>query len=393
MQPEVEWAMIEPEVERRIRAEARRIMAARAGVRTVLLAGSYARGQQWPHSDVDLIVVTADGPAYKDVADVDWTTFDTAYTTLEQLERDIAASFVVCNGCLDLTPLAGDLTLARWIEATARRLYPRHVPGPDEQRRSHQRIRASAQDLRVARGVGDCVAQAQIGGASVWLAGRVLLSMAGSGPIREDGWHDRLRAARLPCDAAAAYARWHVGEGLNERLEAAFALAKGALGEELPRTPIDDESPPQPPTPISRPRPDVAEAVEMHRLVQAVGFGKMAKAEWVGDPVRQASEVGVILWFAVPALLALGGVAAPEQRWWHDALLGVRDRFPFDTASLYARALTAPSFAERKSAALDVGRQTLVLLEPIFRDTPYAGKYQRTHGNILIHSHGPPPLT
>ncbi len=53
-------------VERRIAGEAKRIVTARLDTRAVLLADSYAHGQQWPHSDVDLIAVVADIPARKD---------------------------------------------------------------------------------------------------------------------------------------------------------------------------------------------------------------------------------------------------------------------------------------------------------------------------------------
>lgn len=113
----------------------------------------------------------------------------------------------------------------------------------------------------------------------------------------------------------------------------------------------------------------------MHRRIQAVGFGKMAKAEWLRDSVRQASEMGVILWFAVPALLALGGVVAPDQRWWDAALR--KAALPDATATLHARALTAPAFEERKVAALALGRSALDALEAIFHDTPYADKYRR----------------
>ncbi len=113
----------------------------------------------------------------------------------------------------------------------------------------------------------------------------------------------------------------------------------------------------------------------MHRLIAAVGFGKMAKADWLGDEVRQASEAGVALWFAVPALLAVGGIAAPDRRWWDNALR--QAALPDDIVALHARALTDTPFAARKAAALEIGRIALDTLEAIFRGTPYADKYRR----------------
>ena len=115
--------------------------------------------------------------------------------------------------------------------------------------------------------------------------------------------------------------------------------------------------------------------MELHRLVKAVGFGKMAKAEWLDDPVRQASELGVILWFAVPALLALGGIVAPEQRWWHAALH--QAALPTMIPTLHAQALTAPTFPERKEAGLQLGKAALAALEALFHGAPQAHKYTR----------------
>lgn len=322
-----------------------------------------------------MVVIVEAGPYRVEVADVEWTTFDTEYTTLGDLEERMARSFVTCNGCLDLVTLIGDPAIGRHLQETARRLYARHVPDAAAIDELRGQLHAVAHRIGVARGHGDVVGGALDGGALVWLAGRILLGLAGIGPVREDGWHDALAAASLPFDAATPYARWHVGGELGERLEAALTLAEGALGEPLPRAPIFGEPAPRPPALAPRPAPDAAEAVEMHRLVAAVGFGKMAKADGLGDEVRQASEAGVILWFAVPALLAIGGSAAPDQRWWDHALRQAAP--PGDIAALHARALTDAPFAARKVAAIEVGRIALDTLETIFRGTPYADKYRR----------------
>jgi hypothetical protein len=124
-----------------------------------------------------------------------------------------------------------------------------------------------------------------------------------------------------------------------------------------------------------RSRPDALEAVEMHRLIKAVGFGKMSKALWMQDKVRQAAEAGTILWFSVPACLALGGLVAPEPYWWHEALSQIT--LPFDAAMLYKSALLGASVEERKEAACMLGRETEEALEQIFRHSPYEHKYRR----------------
>jgi predicted nucleotidyltransferase len=96
-------------VDARIVEEAQRITL-KAGVLAVLLAGSYARGQASPYSDVDLLVITESDPKRTEVADVDWTTFDICYTTMEELEQDIARSYITCNSMLHLRVLIGDAT-------------------------------------------------------------------------------------------------------------------------------------------------------------------------------------------------------------------------------------------------------------------------------------------
>ncbi len=366
--------MPESQVDPRIVAEANRISAA-PGVRAVLLAGGRVTGRTWPGADVDLLVITEHGPARTDVADVEWTSFDTTYTTLPDLEAQIAESFMTCHACLHLLTVSGEPELAPRIEALARRLYHAHLPSSEELEEWRVQVRAAADAARIAAGHAQAVAAAQAGGEMVWYAGRICLAMAGVGPVREDQWHDVLRTAALPFDAATPYADWFTGAGLHDCLEAAFTLADRTLGCSLPRTPIADASPPLPPALQRRAVPEAAEAVEMHRLIHAVGFGKLAKAEWLRDRVRQASELGVILWFAVPALLALGGVVTPEQRWWDDALR--RAELPDGVAALYACALTALALEERKEAALALGHSALDALEAIFRDTPYADKYRR----------------
>lgn len=374
--------MTESQVDPQIMREAHRI-SAEPGVRAVLLAGGRVTGRTWPGADVDLLVITEHGPARTDIADVAWTTFDTEYTTLVKLETAMTTSFVTCSKCLHLVTLSGDPQFALRIEALARQLYHDHIPGADELEEFRAQVRAAADAVRVAIGHADAVAATQAGGAMVWHAGRICLTMAGVGPVREDQWHAVLHAAHLPFDAAAPYADWFIGAALEDRLVAAFTLADRALGHGLSRAPSADTPLPPPPALQRRARPAAAEAVEMHRLIQAVGFGKMAKAEWLRDPVRQASEMGVILWFAVPALLALGGVVAPDQRWWDSALR--QAALPDITAILHARALTAPAFEERKVAALALGRSALDALEAVFRDTPYADKYRRASQGSFQH--------
>jgi predicted nucleotidyltransferase len=356
-------------------AEALRIRSSEPGLRAVLLAGSYARGTPWPHSDVDLFVITEPGPLQVAVADVDWTTFDTTYSTVEALEGQMAQSFISCNGCLDLVTLLGDPDIAQQIQTTARRLYGQHVPTGPALLQLREQMRTGAQRLHVAQGHGEIVAQALEGAELVWLAGRLCLSMVGIGPIREDQWHDVLSTANLPFDAATPNAGWHIGTVLAERLDAAMVLAEKALDESLVQPPIVTDPVPSPPPVTRRTAPEAAEAVEMHRLIAAVGFGKMAKAEWLEDEIRQASEAGAICWFAVPALLALGGIDPPAPRWWHDALCNAS--LPFDATTLYAQVLVGPSFLERKAAAVALGHHALHALEAIFRDTPSAQKYRR----------------
>jgi hypothetical protein len=377
-----EQTVADAPVDPRIVEEARRIIAG-PGVRAVLLAGGRVTGQTWPGADVDLLAITEYGPTRTDVVDVEWTTFDTTYTTMLDLEDSMVHSFITCNACLHLVTVGGEPDLAPRFEARARRLYRRHIPGPEELEEYRARVRTAGEDACVALGHGDAVAAAQAGGELVWHAGRICLAMAGLGPVREDQWHDVLRAAHLPFDAATLLAEWLVGAALEDRLAAAFTLADRALGQALPRAPRTDTLLPSPPQVQRRAVPEAAEAMEMHRLIQAVGFGKMAKAEWLGDRVRQASELGVILWFALPALLALGGVAAPDQSWPDAALC--RASLPHGAAALYARALTAPVFEQRKAAAMDLGRSALEFLETIFSETAYADKYRRApHGPGLL---------
>jgi hypothetical protein len=370
-----EQTVTESPVDPRIVEEAHRI-STEPGVCAVLLAGGHVTGRTWPGADVDLLVITEHGPTRTDVADVAWTSFDTTYTTMRDLEDRMAHSFITCNGCLHLLTVSGDPQFAPRIEVRARQLYPGHVPGPAVLAEFRAQVNAYANAVRVAMGQADAVAAAQAGGELVWLAGRICLAMAGVGPVREDQWHDVFCAADLPFDAATPLAEWFVGAALEDRLAAAFTLADRALGHTLPRAPFADAPLPPPPAVQRRAVPDAAEAVEMHRLIQAVGFGKLAKAEWLHDSVRQASELGVILWFAVPALLALGGVVSPDQRWPDAALCRVA--LPRSTVELYARSLTASAFEERKAAALALGRIALDTLAAIFRDTPYANKYRRT---------------
>jgi len=360
----------------RIAAEARRLAAREPRVRAVLLAGSYARDTPWPGSDVDLLVVTETGSSRSEVSDVDWTTFDTTYSTLDEVERGIADSFVVCNTCLDLVVLHGELGIADRLMAVAHQLYGRHVPDAAGIAGYRRRLHTTIGALYAARAGQDPVWQAVLGGESVWLAGTILLATLAVGPIRADHWHAVLqtRAGELPFGTASVYAHWFVGASLEERCKSALTLAAGALGAGLTRVPAGGNPSPPPRVQI-RAIPGAAEVVEMHRLIAAVGFGKMAKAEWFGDPVRQASEAGVIVWFAVPALLALGGAAMPDHTHWHGALQQVA--LPFDALGLYTHWLTGSSFAERKQAAMTLGRHTLSLLEPHFRDTPYARKYAR----------------
>jgi hypothetical protein len=73
--------------------------------------------------------------------------------------------------------------------------------------------------------------------------------------------------------------------------------------------------------------------VEMHRLIHAVGFGKVAKALCMNDGVHQASVAGVIIWFSVPACLALGSQIASEPFWWHEAVCQIT--LSFDAVVLY----------------------------------------------------------
>jgi hypothetical protein len=359
----------------RIKTEALRIMNSEPGIRAVLLGGSYARGRLWPRSDVDLFAITETGPLRVDVADADWTTYDTTYTSIEALEAQMAQSFITCNGCLDLVTLLGSSDIAQHIQMTARRLYSQHVPTGPALVQLQQQVREGVHRLHTVCGQGALIAQAIEGGGLVWVAGPACLSMAGIGPIREDQWHGVLTTANLPFDAATPYASWHIGADLTVRLNAALLLAEQVLGESLVQPSGVTEPLPAMPPMTRRAAPDAVEAVEMHRLIAAVGIGKMAKAEWLQDEIRQASEAGVICWFAVPALLALGGIEPPAPRWWHDALC--QTALPFDAAALYAQALLAPTFQERKEAAVELGRHALHELEAIFRDTPSAQKYSR----------------
>jgi predicted nucleotidyltransferase len=361
-------------VDTRIVEEAQRI-ALQTGVLAVLLAGSYARGQASPYSDVDLLVITESAPMRTEVADVDWTTFDIRYTTIEELEQDIARSFITCDSMLHLRVLIGDATWEQRIERLARQRYPHYVPQADVLEDMRQQVRVAAMRVGLACATGDRVAQVQTGGDVVWLAGRMCLSLAGLGPMREDQWHELLRKAPLSFDAATPLSQWYLGNGLDERLAAAWTLAERAVGEPLPVTQVDDLLLPSAPAFQARSLPDALEAVEMHRLIKAYGFSKMAKALWMKDKVRQASEAGVIVWFSVPACLALGGRISPEPFWWHEALCKIT--LSFDAAMLYRHSLLGTSFDERKDAAYTLGKRTVEALEPLFRNTPFEHKYRR----------------
>ncbi len=319
-------------------------MMAEPGARAVLLGGSRARGWAWPRSDVDLLAIVDEGPGRQDIFDIDWLAFDTRPTTIAELEAAMAADGVTCDACLELVTLTGDPAYEARIEAAARRLYARHVPGPDELRELRDKVRATVGRIRGATSDTHPVALAGVGGDLVWQAAKICLSTVGIGPLREVGWHDALRAADLPFDAATPYARWFVGGGLKERLAAALALAELVLGEPVERIPPTVAPSPATPPPVHRPIPGPAEAVELHRQI-LYGFGKHGKAVWGGDAVRRALESYTIVWFAVPACLALAGVAAPAPGWWRAAPGEVA--LPFDAAALYAHWATGASPEER----------------------------------------------
>jgi predicted nucleotidyltransferase len=369
-----ERMLMEQRIDTRILEEARRI-AAQAGVLAVLLAGSHALGQALPYSDVDLLVLTESGPVYTKIADVDWTTLDIRYTTIEELEQDIIRSFTTCNSMLHLLTLIGDSTWEKRIETLARQAYTQYVLEPDALEEMRHRVRVVAHRIRIAHATGDRVHEAQAGGDMVWLAGRICLSLAGLGPVREDQWYELLRTASLSFDAATPLARWYLGNDLDERLAAAWALAERVVGEPLPVTRVDDLSLPSAPAFQARSLPDALEAVEMHRLVKTYGFGKMAKASWMKDKIRQASEAGVIVWFSAPACLALGGLISPEPFWWYEALCQIS--LSFDAAMFYRHTLLGAIHEERKDAACTLGQATAEALEPLFRNTSFEHKYRR----------------
>jgi hypothetical protein len=296
-----------------------------------------------------LLVLTESGPAYTKVADVDWTTLDIRYTTIEELEQDITRSFITCNSMLHLLTLIGDSTWEKRIETLAHQAYTHYVLEPDALEEMRQRVRVVAHRIRIAHATGD--------------------------RVHEDQWYELLRTASLPFDAATPLAQWYLGNGLDERLAAAWTLAERAVGEPLPVTQVDDLSLPSAPAFQARSLPDALEAVEMHRLVKIYGFGKMTKALWMKDKVRQASEAGVIVWFSVPACLALGGLISPEPFWWHEALRKIT--LSFDAAMLYRYTLLGASFEERKDAACTLGKRTVEALESHFRNTPFEHKYRR----------------
>lgn len=110
--------------------------------------------------------------------------------------------------------------------------------------------------------------------------------------------------------------------------------------------------------------------VELHRLIKAVGFGKMSKALWMQDEVRQASEVGTIIWFSVPACLALGGLAAPEPHWWHEALCQIT--LPFD-GGMPTREASAIAWG-RKSGQRAAGSPERVAADEDARSTKKVGR-------------------
>lgn len=348
-------------------------MAVVPGVLAVLLAGSRATGLAGPRSDVDLLAIVADGAMRRDIFDADDLTFDTSYWTIEELEERIASDGVTCDLCRQLVTLAGDPAWEARIEATARRLYPAHVPDEAQQVELRAQVRIGAQQLTAADTDVPTLALAIGGGDLVWNATKGILATVGIGPLREVHWHDTLRAANLPFDVATAYAQWHTGGTLAERIPAALRLAEFVLGGPMPPS-GEPVVPPLPPAFSRRERLDPEEAVELHRMIR-YGLGKYDKAVWTGDPVRQASEASTILWFAMPACLALAGVRFAESGWWRTA---PRDLgLPFDVGGLYRTALTGDSLATRLAAAQRLGEQAQAALEPIFRDTPYAMKYRR----------------
>jgi predicted nucleotidyltransferase len=236
-----EAIFMEQHIDARIIEEAQRI-AAQAGVLAVLLSGSYARGQASPYSDVDLLVITESGPMRTEIADVDWTTFDIRYTTIEELEQDIAHSFITCNSMLHLLTLIGDSTRKQRIETQARQTYAYYVLKSVTLEEMRQQVRDASLRLRIAQVTGDRVAQAQTGGDIVWLAGRICLSLASVEPVREDQWHELLQTSSLPFDAATPLAQWYLGNGLDERLEVALTLAEQVLGEPIQAKQVGDFS-------------------------------------------------------------------------------------------------------------------------------------------------------
>ncbi len=335
-------------------------IAAEPGVIAILLAGSRAKGTAWPGSDVDLLVIVEEGPSRQDTFEVGGLGFDIYRDTLQGLEARMAADGIACHAYLKLVPLVGGEEWKRRLEKIARRIYAGHMPGPEELQKMQEVVRSATRSLRTALGGTDRVAQAVAGGDLVWISARVCLGMVGIGPLREVEWHDALRKAALPFDAATPFARWHTGDGLEERLRAAITLAELALGESIEEVslPAEPESPP--PEWKRRPALSSAKIAEMRGQV-LYGLGKFEKAVWSGDVVRQALEAAVIVWFAVPACLALTGIAPPPHRWWQAALR--QAELPFDAAALHARALTGETLAERTTAAVELGRLTLDALD------------------------------
>ncbi|MFN8513702.1 MAG: nucleotidyltransferase domain-containing protein [Thermomicrobiales bacterium] len=348
-------------------------MAATPGVVAVLLGGSRATGMAGPRSDVDLMAIVGEGEGRRDIFDAAGLTFDTSYWTLGGLEAQIAADGVTCDACRALVTLVGEATWEERIEATARRLCATHVPDAAQQGVLRAEVRAGARRLLAAGAEVPSLVLATWGGDLAWNAAKLCLAMVGIGPLREVHWHDALRDAGLPFDAATPYARWYTGGALAERIPAVLQLAEVVLGEAIavPDGPVVAPGPPV----VERRGPlGPEEAVELDRMV-GYGLGKYGKALWTGDPVRRASEGTTILWFALPACLALAGWRANEQGWWRAIPPGLD--LPFDAGDLYTAALIGESLAGRLAAAVELGERARATLGPIFRDTPHAGKYRR----------------
>ena len=126
----------------------------------------------------------------------------------------------------------------------------------------------------------------------------------------------------------------------------------GMQGEELPET-------------VQKKEKEIlmasARALVARRGEKAVAWVERAIDQAEAATAQEALEAAVIVWFAVPACLALTGIAPPPHRWWQAALR--QAELPFDAAALHARALTGETLAERTTAAVELGRLTLDALD------------------------------